>query len=112
MPPLAIPARDADPVLAVFARAGRTVSAANLDTVLAAIADGGMTLFSHAVEEDDGIPVALMSDLLTVVSALRVMLGMAPTPVNAEIFAQLPGGARWSREQAPAAGRKRWFRRR
>lgn len=70
----------------VFARAGSPVPAGELDRVLAGIASRGSALFRRAVEDDDTIPLGLLTELLTSVSALRAVLGFTPTPVNAEIY--------------------------
>lgn len=83
---MASPFAAAAAVQDVFARAGTPVEAAELDRVLAGIASRGGALFCRAVEDDDTIPLGLLTELLTSVSALRAVLGLAPTPVNAEIY--------------------------
>lgn len=70
----------------VFARAGIPVRPGEMDGRLAAIAAGAAELFTVAVEQDDGLPVALLSDLVTVTAALRAVLGYVPGPVNAELY--------------------------
>lgn len=75
-------------VAGVFDRAGTPVPGhrTGLDAHLATIAAQTAELYIHAVEDDDGPPLPLVTDLLTVVAALREVLGMAPTPVNAQIY--------------------------
>ncbi len=83
-------------VRAVFARAGTPVDPGTdaLDFRLACMAAEGAQLFIRALEEDDTLPLPLLTDLLTVVDALREVLGFTRTPVNAEvIFAGLVGRA-------------------
>jgi hypothetical protein len=73
-------------VYASFARAGTPVTHGELDERLRGIAESAAELFRHAVESDDGPPLAPITDLLTVTSALREVLGMGRTPVNAEVY--------------------------
>lgn len=74
-------------VRAVFARAGQPIGAGSetLDRRLAQAADRGAELYRRAVEDDEG-PLDALADLLILASALREVLGMGRTPVNAEVY--------------------------
>jgi hypothetical protein len=79
-------------VLDVFDRAGTPVGPGEsaLDERLAKVAALGTGLFCRAVEDEDSWPLPVLCDLLTTVAALRAVLGMTPTPVNAEVYLAMP----------------------
>jgi hypothetical protein len=75
-------------VAGVFDRAGTPIPGgrSGLDRHLAGIAAATAGLYVRAVEDDDSLPLPLVTDLLTIVAALREVLGMSPTPVNAQVY--------------------------